>query len=1835
MTTTTLDSVSLQAAFQKHFNKALAEGLKGAVSGSNEALDPKIAITAMENALEELGADKSLIDTVTALKSDGETDNFAKSFDDLLTGKKKSDVSLADIELNEKFPELLKASADINNVSNIDLLTNGAKTYGTKVFTSAKSAYGKIDEYKLKSKTLKLEGKLDKAINEFDRLLPEELHMTDSYKKVFKEYNPNRLTPKEASVKKIHDALDAQDDWQKELDGNKSKLGDVGSIGGAIAGAGFGVNTIVTSQKAISQLQEERDKGRISEAEYEHKKNQQITNTALGAVGLAQGIADGGVAIAKQITKYSVKHGTQNAAVNGAKTVVKFAPAVGDILAISMSAISLARNAIDADYAREQGNHGRAAMFGVMASLDGVNIVLNSIALGCDLVPGIGTAASLLLNGIAAGIDVVKNLIGMFTDLVDTRSEKEKMEEKFDKFIRSDQFQNELDKYAKEYKKAGYDVFEYHIDSKGAGIEGSDESHEEIEAREIAKDLRGEEIKTFTEEMKKKVSIKDLSQAIHENTTSTKTIDLGKGDDLIRLFNGEGIKKVLGGEGNDKLFSLKGHHNLFGGLGDDKLTAFEGNGLLDGGLGDDLLIKYKGDGLIKGGEGKDRVYAGWGSESIGGGKGNDKLFGGGNDDLIHGEDGDDLVSGGLGDDQLYGGKGDDIFATGLGVDTIWDDTGDNSVTLRALNAKQAIVAKQRISAGFTNHMMSLLPEFGFKVELGEKRDNKIKADVDKFRLDKVSNLFNGHFIDSHKMIKQDVNHNDLVVDYDFFRKMAKIELPDDFDTKFYHPAESEVNSLVKGKSAVTRFIQSKMTVAEQAMDHNNFYLTKTPLIRDARGLYVVAESKMKVSGKTVPAIILTNGSNIIAVSKTGDQAFELSKTDFMFLANYKGTDNKAVSQRFWHYIAERAGAFTQMDKMDKFTDSLYSDNIEGSDKADTIIFGSGENENDVVNGNKGDDTFYFEHYTRNIMKYDGDYELDGGEGEDTLVIGEAKFTLPNNYWDYRDYINVDTGEVKAHNGDMGYTYLLNKRLNFKNVENIYGRDKEIYKEYKEHRWLDTHANDGIIADNSDNNIFGRGGNDFLHGNGGNDRLDGGEGHDALAGGEGNDTLISGGAKEGTDLLYGGKGNDILYANKAGKVDMNGGSGKDIYRINNGEKGVATTITDKDTGNILIIEGITSSKDIDKLKITHHKDGLTIGTAENPDLIRWQAKQEFNDINELVKTFTKQFSGVVFEDTDQAMSSEQTEKFLLNKLMSVINREDGSVGKSEYTSNFFTSTVAARDGSDQGDRIVVDLYGDNKAVNAHDGDDLIVANSGRQAKGSTSKISTINTGHGSDTVVIGNQKREVHINFLTGSTKRSEDNNTLLIRNMEMNKLRYRHQNGRHELYFEGNKVASMDVLPDQLLFADEKAGVTWIVDDITGYLDNPWFHKPEAFIDANQKVGKAVDMLGDYKSNVWMEVWKNGDALDFRFATANESYSSSTTKKIYTMKKPKELNIAEFVKEWAGQMPGGFRYNDSHLSMTEFSTLLAQGLKRLESDSSMTVIDKGVDQALSLIKSLDTSHRELGGKPIIDAANSSIDDLSVKLVGKEDVYLTLSSGEKELVKVKANELTEVLPLLEQKIASIRFKEGYISNEQLAQLTNTALKELQNPVGEVVAINNSGFDGTNGWVADAGHVSGNTYINKGDGKKHGITYIANGTLSQKLGEKFDASADYRLTVNADGYGLGLYDSNISSMNLYAGDTLIGKATFGKGLANGELGDSIVTHYQLDIDGQLFKQLNGQSLTVAIEAKKGGTPYIHDIQLEKLTGAMATFDSARELVSGERSELTGSRYRVTPSLLTHTH
>lgn len=321
-----------------------------------------------------------------------------------------------------------------------------------------------------------------------------------------------------------------------------------------------------------------------------------------GVLGIANGIAGfTGLFNEKIAAKYAAKVTAKAgiaAGVAAGKKAARFIPVAGTIIGVGAGIQNITANSLAADEARRGGNHGRAAMYGVMAALESVTVVLDIVSGVLDFIPGIGTAVSFVIDIVSTIIGLFSDLIGLFTHLVDTRTEEEKLKESFDEYVDSDGFKKFLDTMAESYKTQGYDVFKYSIDSQEAGFDAEADAHNKTKAREVVRNL--------TEDAKN--GLDGLRLAVIDNTWKDNPLTGGMFDDLLQAQKG-GSKNLYGYDGDDRLYAAEyGTHSLYGGKGNDYLYAPLGQHKLYGEEGDDTLVGTPGlTRVLDGGPGTDTL----------------------------------------------------------------------------------------------------------------------------------------------------------------------------------------------------------------------------------------------------------------------------------------------------------------------------------------------------------------------------------------------------------------------------------------------------------------------------------------------------------------------------------------------------------------------------------------------------------------------------------------------------------------------------------------------------------------------------------------------------------------------------------------------------------------------------------------------------------------------------------------------------------------------------------------------------------------------------------------------------------------------------------------------------------------------------------------------------------------------------------------------------------------------------------------------------------------------------------------------------------------------------
>ncbi|MCF6776440.1 VCBS domain-containing protein [Thiotrichales bacterium 19X7-9] len=150
------------------------------------------------------------------------------------------------------------------------------------------------------------------------------------------------------------------------------------------------------------------------------------------------------------------------------------------------------------------------------------------------------------------------------------------------------------------------------------------------------------------------ISLTDLGYyLIITDNYSNSSFSLSNEGDYVRM-DGNDDFTLYGNAGNDVLIGDRGDYTFYGGAGDD---------------------------YLEGGREKDELYGGDGDDILIGGKDKDTLDGGAGDDYLDGGDKDDIILGGSGDDYIIGGSGKDTIDGGSGIDTLSYEDASSKITV--------------------------------------------------------------------------------------------------------------------------------------------------------------------------------------------------------------------------------------------------------------------------------------------------------------------------------------------------------------------------------------------------------------------------------------------------------------------------------------------------------------------------------------------------------------------------------------------------------------------------------------------------------------------------------------------------------------------------------------------------------------------------------------------------------------------------------------------------------------------------------------------------------------------------------------------------------------------------------------------------------------------------------------------------------------------------------------------------------------------------------------------------------------------------------------------------
>lgn len=549
------------------------------------------------------------------------------------------------------------------------------------------------------------------------------------------------------------------------------------------------------------------------------------------------------------------------------------------------------------------------------------------------------------------------------------------------------------------------------------------------------------------------------------------TVDAAGGNDFAAA---DGL--VLGGPGNDFLYSYDGASTLVGGDGDDLFQGNAGNDSLVGGAGFDSIQEVLGGaytigvatatGLgsdsfvgiekasIFGSTGADRfdasmavipvVLVGYeGNDTLIGGRSNDELFGGDGDDQINGGAGGDHISGDAGDDSLLGGAGNDHIFAEQGRDTLLGENGDDTLVggdgdnnVRGGNGNDLLfggLGRDTLTGDNGDDELngnegndSLVGGNGNDVLFGHSGNDSLVGESGNDTLvggDGKDALTPGSGDDlSYGEAGDDVLRLNVVTSLALSASGSNGDGSDFFETI------ERITIIGSGDANLIDTTGYSRSVTVNGGGGNDTILTGSAadLINGGDGDDSIDSG---LGGDTVNGDAGTD-----SISATGDRNFTITDASFI------GFDTDTLSSIDRVFLTGGDSANT-LDAT-SFSGSAV---LSGGAGNDTLLGGSG---NDILNGGDGADV---------LKGRAGNDLINGGAGNDTLNGGAGNDTL-----------NGDDGDDAL----SGFT-----------------------------------GNDSISGGNGNDTLIGGTGNDSLQGNAGDDLLRGDAGADIVAGNAGNDSAI--------------------------------------------------------------------------------------------------------------------------------------------------------------------------------------------------------------------------------------------------------------------------------------------------------------------------------------------------------------------------------------------------------------------------------------------------------------------------------------------------------------------------------------------------------------------------------------------------------------------------------------------------------------------------------------------------------------------------------------------------------
>ena len=592
-----------EQAFQKNAMNALTSNILADVkSGEAKPLDTKAFMSEMLGSL--AGTDNELGVDFSGILDDPEIAGLIEAYDRINAGNPTAeDIELFNIEIQAPAPDI-----DIYDEKSKSFITKeigATETFREEDRNIAEQTALYIAQSKATKTTISKGFKLASTITKLEKgLLDKKIKGLDSE------------IVKLRGLKEKKAGFDTAGVYIKDAQ--------------AVAGLGLGAVGVAHGADLIGRPgDDDKVKGQLTVA----SSSLGIAKSTMYLAGrvaekAAAQLGDGAVksvvsAFSKKLTKEGIKAGAGgttglpglvkgiSAGSKATKAGAAFVMGVGSLIAIGAGALSMTKNAMAANEARENGQVGQAAVLGIQAGLDGVGMILDVASLIMDFVPGPGTLISAVLDIVNLGITGINIGLGFLLDVVVDKTDLQ--DKAWEQYLNSADFKKYIDGIGDTFQAEGYDMLEVLVDTENTGV-GDFDTGRVLDAKVERRLSDAAESNPHSDDLR--LAILDQTIAGHtlHGRNNDDYIDGGQGNDTIYGHGGDDI--LIGGSGDDRLFGGKGDDAISGGAGRDEIYGEEGNDFIDGGVGQDTVDAGPGDDRVKVEIGIDDVDAGTGDDTL-------------------------------------------------------------------------------------------------------------------------------------------------------------------------------------------------------------------------------------------------------------------------------------------------------------------------------------------------------------------------------------------------------------------------------------------------------------------------------------------------------------------------------------------------------------------------------------------------------------------------------------------------------------------------------------------------------------------------------------------------------------------------------------------------------------------------------------------------------------------------------------------------------------------------------------------------------------------------------------------------------------------------------------------------------------------------------------------------------------------------------------------------------------------------------------------------------------------------------------------------------------------